>query len=172
MPMSWPPRRVVTGHDDNGRSIFVSDGAPPVAREVIGGDAAFAEIWNTSAMPVPIAPTEPDPTLARPLVVPPGPTGTIVRVVEHRPGSVSPMHRTETVDYGICVEGEVYLVLDDSEVRLTPGDIVVQRGTDHRWDNRSDRRAVMVFVLVDGAFSDELRARIGEAELFEEPVDR
>jgi quercetin dioxygenase-like cupin family protein len=169
--MSWPPRRVVTGHDDNGKSIFVSDGAPPGVRDVVGGGAAFAEIWNTSAAPAPIAASEQDPTVGRPLVVPPDPNGTIVRVVEHRPGSASPMHRTETVDYGICVEGEVYLVLDDSEVKLTPGDVVVQRGTDHRWENRSDKPAVTVFVLVDGAFTDELRASIGDAELFDQPLD-
>jgi quercetin dioxygenase-like cupin family protein len=167
----WPPRRVVTGHDQSGKSVFVSDGAPPVVREVVGGDAAFAEIWNTAAMPAPIAATEPDPTVDRPLRVPPDANGTIIRLVEHRPGSVSPMHRTETVDYGICVRGELYLVLDDSEVRLTPGDVVVQRGTDHRWENRSDEAALMAFVLVDGAFTEELRASLGTSELMDDPVD-
>jgi uncharacterized cupin superfamily protein len=66
------------------------------------------------------------------------------------------MHRTESVDYGIVLEGEMVLVLTDSEVALRAGDIVVQRGTDHAWANRSDRPARMAFVLVDGRFTDEL----------------
>jgi quercetin dioxygenase-like cupin family protein len=161
----------VTGHDENGKSVFVSDAAPPVVLEVLGGDAAFAEIWNTSQTPAPIAATESDPTVGRPHRVPPDPAGTIIRLVELRPGSTSPMHRTETVDYGICIQGEVYLVLDDSEVRLTSGDVVVQRGTDHRWENRSGTTGLMAFVLVDSRFSEELLASIGTPELMNEPVD-
>jgi uncharacterized cupin superfamily protein len=67
------------------------------------------------------------------------------------------MHRTRSIDYGIVLEGEIYLILDDSEVLLRTGDVVVQRGTDHAWENRSDRVARMAFILVDGAFSAELR---------------
>jgi len=140
-------------------------------RETLGGDAAFAELWNTSAMPVPIGAAEPDPTVGRPLTVPPASSGTIIRIVEHRPGSVSPMHRTETVDYGICIAGEVHLVLDDSEVRLTPGDVVVQRGTDHRWENRSEAPARMAFVLVDGSFTADLLTSVGSVELMDAPLD-
>jgi quercetin dioxygenase-like cupin family protein len=169
--VSWPPRRIVTGHDGAGKSVVVWDAAPPVVRETPAGDAAFAEIWCTTAAPAPIAPVEDDPTVGRPLTVPPGPNGTIVRFVEQRPGSSSPMHRTETIDYGICLEGEVYLVLDDAEVRLTPGDVVVQRGTDHRWENRSDTVARMAFVLVDGAFSEELRGLLGPVELLDAPLE-
>jgi quercetin dioxygenase-like cupin family protein len=58
------------------------------------------------------------------------------------------------------LEGEIFLLLDDSEVHLKAGDVVVQRGTDHAWENRSDRPARMVFVLVDGAFSEELKASL------------
>jgi uncharacterized cupin superfamily protein len=68
------------------------------------------------------------------------------------------MHRTETIDYGIVLAGEVYLVLDDSEVALSAGDIVIQRGTDHAWDNRSAVPARMLFVLLDGEFSPGLAA--------------
>jgi quercetin dioxygenase-like cupin family protein len=69
------------------------------------------------------------------------------------------MHRSETVDYGIVLEGEMVLMLDDGvEVELRPGDIVIQRGTDHAWANRSGAVARMAFVLVDGAFADGLRA--------------
>jgi quercetin dioxygenase-like cupin family protein len=64
------------------------------------------------------------------------------------------------VDYGIVLDGEVVLVLDDSETVLGPGDVVVQRGTVHRWENRTDRTARMAFVLVDGAFTEDLLGRL------------
>lgn len=60
------------------------------------------------------------------------------------------MHRTKTVDYGIVLEGEVYLVLDKEETLLKAGDVVVQRGTNHAWANRSDRPCRMAFILIDG----------------------
>jgi quercetin dioxygenase-like cupin family protein len=147
--VAWAPRRVVTGHDAAGKSIVTSDGPPPVEHVTPDGVARFLEIWRTDAMPVPIPAVEPDPT-GGPVEIPPGANGTRVRLVEINPGRCSPMHRTETVDYGIVLEGELYLVLDDSEVRLEPGDVVVQRGTNHAWDNRSDRVARVAFVLVDG----------------------
>jgi len=75
------------------------------------------------------------------------------------------MHRTETVDYGIVLEGEVFLLLDDSEVRVQAGDVVIQRGTDHAWENRSDKLARVAFILVDGAFSGELKASLSAGAL-------
>ncbi|MDA0651908.1 MAG: cupin domain-containing protein [Proteobacteria bacterium] len=60
------------------------------------------------------------------------------------------MHRTETVDYAICLKGEMTMVLDDSEVVMGPGDVMVQRGTNHAWVNRSDKYCTMAFVLIDG----------------------
>jgi len=150
------PRRVVTGHDARGRSVVLSDGPAPKSHAVPG--ATFHEIWNTTAMPALVLPSEPREPTDRPLVTPPDPGGTIIRVVDLAPGSVSAMHRTESVDYGIVLSGEVHLVLDDgSETRLVAGDVVVQRGTDHAWENRTSAPASMAFVLVDGSFSDELR---------------
>ena len=66
------------------------------------------------------------------------------------------MHRTETVDYGIVIEGQVTLILDDSEVLLEPGTVVIQRGTNHAWANRTDRMARMAFILIDGQFDSAL----------------
>jgi naringenin degradation protein FdeH len=66
------------------------------------------------------------------------------------------VHRTESIDYGIVLEGEITLVLDDSEVTLRAGDIVVQRGTDHAWANRSDAVTKVAFILVDGRFDPAL----------------
>jgi quercetin dioxygenase-like cupin family protein len=111
-------------------------------------------------MPAPIGAAEPDPTLDA-LTVPPTPSGTKIRINEFPPGVVSPVHRTQSVDYGIVLDGEMVLVLDDSETVLRAGDVVVQRGTSHRWENRSARTARMAFILVDGAFSPELLDLLG-----------
>jgi quercetin dioxygenase-like cupin family protein len=160
--MSQAPRRVVTGHDERGTSIVVADGPVPVERRLPDVGVTFYEIWSTDEMPAPIRPGEPSEPTERTLTVAPEPQGTLIRMNEFEPGHLdergrqSPMHRTETIDYGIVLEGEMVLVLDDSEVVLRAGDVVVQRGTDHAWANRSDRVARMAFVLVDGAFADEL----------------
>ena len=66
------------------------------------------------------------------------------------------MHRTETVDYGIVIEGELTLVLDDSEVELKVGSVVIQRGTNHAWANRSGKPCRMLFILVDGAYEPSI----------------
>jgi len=70
------------------------------------------------------------------------------------------MYRTRTLDYAVVIEGEVVLVLDDEEVLLKKSDVVVQRGTDHAWENRTDKMARMVFFHVDAQFSEELLARL------------
>lgn len=157
--MTFEPRRVVTGHTEDGVSVFLSDGPPPVVRTAPDG-ALFYEMWSTAAMPAPVAADEPDPTQVS-LSVPPEPNGTKIRINEFPPGVVSPTHRTQSVDYGIVLEGEVVLVLDDSETVLRAGDVVVQRGTDHRWENRSGALARMVFVLVDGEFTESLVKTLG-----------
>jgi len=153
------PRRVVTGHDERGVSVFLSDGPVPVVRTAPDG-AYFCEIWSTDAMPAPVAATEDDPTLGA-LTVPPSANGTKVRINEFPPGAVSPMHRTQSVDYGIVLSGEVVLVLEDSETVLRAGDVAVQRGTNHRWENRQPDTARMAFILVDGAFTAELLDTLG-----------
>jgi quercetin dioxygenase-like cupin family protein len=173
------PRRVVTGHDQRGVSVFADDGPVPVVRTAPDG-ALFYEVWGTGAMPAPVSATEPDPTVpnnpgpnntgpsntglsstANAVTVPPAPNGTKIRINEFPPGVVSPMHRTQSVDYGIVLEGEVVLVLDDSEATLRPGDVVVQRGTAHRWENRTEATARMAFILIDGAFTGELLDLLG-----------
>ena len=153
------PRRVVTGHDERGVSVFAADGPVPLVRTAPDG-ALFCEIWSTDAMPAPIAAAEPDPTLTA-LSVPPAPNGTKIRVNVFPPGTVSPIHRTQSVDYGIVLDGEVVLVLDESETTLRPGDVVVQRGTSHRWENRGTSTARMAFILVDGAFTADLTQTLG-----------
>jgi len=165
--MPRPARRIVTGHDESGRSVVLSDGMPPNVRDK-GTGVDFIEIWCTAATPAPIHAVEPEPTTG-PLRVPPPPLGTRIRFNDFYPGHIQRlpprpdgrhrmMHRTRSIDYGIVLEGEIYMILDDGEVQLRAGDVVVQRGTDHAWENRSDRVARMAFVLVDAVFSPELRA--------------
>jgi quercetin dioxygenase-like cupin family protein len=149
------PRRVVTGHDESGKSIVVSDVPAPSTRTLPEG-AVFHEVWSTGAMPAPIASVEPAEPAGRWQQIGPGPGGTVIRITELPAGTRSPMHRTETIDYGVVLAGEIHLVLDDSEVALSAGDIVVQRGTDHAWDNRSDAPARILFILIDGQFAPEL----------------
>jgi len=75
------------------------------------------------------------------------------------------MHRTQTLDYGIVIQGELYLILDDNaEVRLTAGDVAIQRGTDHAWENRSSEVARIAFVLLDGRFAGPLADKLSPAE--------
>jgi quercetin dioxygenase-like cupin family protein len=153
------PRRIVTGHDQRGVSVFLHDGPPPVVRKAPDG-ALFYEIWGTAATPAPIDAAEPDPAEGA-VTVPPAPGGTRIRINEFPPGVVSPVHRTQSVDYGIVLDGQLVLVLDDTETVLRPGDVVVQRGTVHRWENRSGQPARMAFILVDGAFTEDLLDTIG-----------
>jgi len=154
---------VVTGHDEHGVSVFTDDGPVPVVRTAPDG-ALFYEIWSTDATPVPIAAGEPDPTLST-LTVPPSPLGSKIRINQFPPGAVTPVHRTQSLDYGVVLSGEVVLVLDDSETVLRAGDVAVQRGTSHRWENRSASAARMAFILIDGAFTTELLALLGEGVL-------
>lgn len=74
-------------------------------------------------------------------------------------GSPHPMmHRSEAIDYGIVIEGEMTLILDDSEVQLRPGSVVIQRGTNHAWANRSGKRCRMLYVQIDGKFDPAIAA--------------
>ena len=166
--MSNVPRRIVTGHDARGTSVVLSDGPVPVSRELPEDGVFFHEVWSTDTAPAPIGHQEPSEPTERSLRVPPEPLGTKIRVTEFHPGHLderglqSPMHRTESVDYGIVLEGELVLILEDSEVELKAGDIVIQRGTDHAWANRSDQITRVAFVLVGGAFTEELEAMLPE----------
>lgn len=181
-------RRVVTGHDANGKAIVLSDGpAPAILTNPARPNYFAAQIWATRATPVPIAATEPDPTTEKLTLHPPA-NGSVIRVIQfppeddsvrkldakgaraifaaiggehastYKPGAPHPLiHRTESVDYGIVLEGEITLVLDDSEVTVRAGDIVVQRGTNHAWSNRSGKPCKVVFVLIDGRFDPALK---------------
>jgi naringenin degradation protein FdeH len=167
--MGDAPRRIVTGHDADGRSVVLSDAPTPKTLDI--GTAAFHELWITEATPAPIEASEPEPT-DRPVRTPPPDGGVLVRFTEMAPGAEAPMHRTETVDVGVVIEGETWLLLDDgSETRMGPGDSVVQRGTNHAWANRSDRPVRMMFVMIDGAITGALAAATGPLQFFDQVLE-
>jgi mannose-6-phosphate isomerase-like protein (cupin superfamily) len=165
--MTARARRVVTGHDADGKSVKLSDGVPPQDHPMQGTavGADFIEIWNTpDAVPVLTSRPDGEPT-ARPFAIMPK-TGHLMRVIEiyppHLGGTRTVMHRTRTLDYAVVIEGEVVLVLDDGETVLGPGSVVVQRGTDHAWENRSDAVTRMAFFHIAAEFGDELLAKLPE----------
>lgn len=183
-----PFRRIVTGHNANGKAIIQEDGPPPRTQR-IGGERGplFHEVWNTREAPASIdhasgEPAEDGITLSAPE------NGTRIRVLDIPPeddsfDQITPeqaqahfaevgesdvsshsgadsrhafMHRTETVDYGIMLEGELTLIMDEGETIIHAGDIVIQRGTNHGWANRSGKPCRIAFVLIDGAYTDGL----------------
>ncbi|WP_349974980.1 cupin domain-containing protein [Pseudomonas sp. WHRI 8519] len=179
-------KRVVTGHSSDGSAVVASSGAAPgsFALKSVPG-TVFHEIWSSDATPA-LLDNGADPTL-KALALSPVTHGSVIRVVDIPPDSVQNqvsaedaaaafaeigqshagtgstdskhklMHRTETLDYGIVTEGEVWLVLDDEEIHLHRGDVVVQRGTNHAWSNRTSEMARMVFILLDGRYADSLQ---------------
>jgi len=159
--MSRSTRRVVTGHDARGKSVVLSDGPPPQHHRMHGPGvgADFHEMWSDAdAIPelTAIAPREPN---ERRFTIMP-PAGHLLRILDVYPlkdgGKRTVMHRTRTLDYVVVIEGELVLILDDTEVILKPADVVVQRGTDHAWENRSDAIARAAFFHIDARFSAEL----------------
>ena len=158
-------RRVVTGHDENGKSIVLSDGPPPQNHPMHGSEigADFHEMWNDLSVIPQLSSTPASEPNERPFTIMPT-AGHLIRVIDIYPpqmgGKRTVMHRTRTLDYAVVIEGEVVLVLDDEEVVLRNSDVVVQRGTDHAWENRTDKMARMVFFHVDAQFSDELLDRL------------
>jgi len=181
-------RRVVTGHDNNGRSVLVSDGAPPrtVSFRSIPGHA-FAQVWTTPPSPV-VPAGNADPTEGQVNLLPPA-GGTSLLIVTFPPDSTMSapgfdplaageeciarmpdlartfepdcpgMHRTDTVDYAIVLSGEVWLEVDDGkQTLLRPTDVVVQQGARHAWRNRSETPATVAFFMVGAS-----RQKVGEA---------
>ena len=184
-------RRVVTGHDKDGKAVVVEDNTPAARTNPLRPGHISVDLWRTSASPVVLKAEEADP-LAGPKVIHPPPHGTVFRISEIPPETeatrnIDPetakavfkamgaenastfgqnkrhpfMHRTETVDYAVVLEGEVVMLLDEDEVHLKAGDVVIQRGTNHAWSNRSDQPVKMLYVLIDGEFDPALKSKFG-----------
>ncbi|EQB04221.1 cupin [Sphingobium quisquiliarum P25] len=141
-----PVQRVVTGHDENGRATFKSEDVSPT-RMIPGGDAAFLLLWTTATVPA----DNNDETDGRERDA--GLTlnqGSVIRIVDMLPGKESPMHRTNSIDYGIVMKGEIELELEDGRKKMIrEGGIVIQRGTNHLWRNISDKPCRIAFVLIE-----------------------
>jgi mannose-6-phosphate isomerase-like protein (cupin superfamily) len=171
--MIWRVRRVLTGHDAQGRSTFIADGEAPNYKEMPGFQGLFlTDLWETSGAPASNA-GEGD-AAARPVRLEPPKNGTIVRIVEFPPDSAwrgatdgaagfksigaghakdrssgdPMMHKTATVDYIIVLKGEIYAVMETGEKLLRAGDVLIQRGTNHSWSVRGNDPAIVAAVLV------------------------
>lgn len=169
-----PVRRVVTGHDQTGRSVILRDGpAPTVMRVPAVPGLTFYELWETITSP---ADNSGDADAAdRPVHLQPAPTGSIFRIVDIPPETVPDaasmatevfsaigadtaldshsgrsafMHKTDSVDYAIVLSGQVWAVMDNGEVLMKQGDVLVQRGTNHAWSVRTKEPCRMAFVLI------------------------
>jgi mannose-6-phosphate isomerase-like protein (cupin superfamily) len=173
-----PVRRVVTGHDAQGRSTFIIDAVSPHIHQRAPGSAVITELWETRACPADIGGN--DDAVDRPFRLPPPPNGSVFRIIAYPPdqerlgalrheraaaddgsGRSAALdrgaprhpgfHKTSSVDYAIVLSGEIYAMTDDGEVLLRPGDVLIQRGTNHAWSNRGDVPACVAFVLIDAA---------------------
>jgi naringenin degradation protein FdeH len=187
-------RRVVTGHDERGRAIVLSDGpAPFVHVNKLDPEWFSVDFWRTGETPAKIVAQAAEPT-GGPRRQMPTKNGTVLRINHFPPESdtvrqMTPadslrvfdglgnptaatfgkggrhplMHRTESIDYAIVLSGEITMVMDDEDVHLKAGDVVIQCGTNHAWSNRSKEPCVVAFVLIDGDFDADLEAKFPTA---------
>jgi mannose-6-phosphate isomerase-like protein (cupin superfamily) len=168
-------RRVVTGHDSNGRAVCVSDNdATCILQRPNRPGVTLTNLWRCNSTPTEYDGDEE--TVDGPLVLHPPEGGNVFRIIEFEPedpevlktldgqaafaemGAADNivedarhpfMHRTDSVDYAVVLSGSITMLLDDSDVELHAGDVVVQRGTNHAWSNRGSETCRIAFVLVD-----------------------
>ena len=143
--MALELRRVVTGHDADGRAVVTIDETSKNIASSRPGQSACV-VWTTESFPVDNTGGA-DQGLRKV-----GTTlrnGTVFRVVEFGPGVAPRVHRTDSIDYAVVLSGEIDMELDDAVVRLRAGDVLVQRGTIHNWANRGAEPCRIAFVLID-----------------------
>ncbi|HEY7557581.1 MAG TPA: cupin domain-containing protein [Candidatus Binatia bacterium] len=143
--MAVQVRRVITGHDANGRAVVKID---EVSQNITSNrpGASACVVWTTESFPVNNT-SDADEALRE--VGTTLKNGTVFRVIEFAPGVAPRNHRTDSIDYAVVVSGEIDMELDDSVVHLNAGDVLVQRGTIHNWINRGTEPCVMAFILID-----------------------
>jgi hypothetical protein len=169
----WKVRRVLTGHDQDGKSIILKDGIAPNVLEMASMPGlSLTDLWETKGAPA--SNEGSTDAAARPVHLEPPKNGTILRIVEFPPDShwrqnadarkafdsigaghapdkhsADPMmHKTATIDYIIVLKGEIWAIMEKGEVLLMPGDILVQRGTNHSWSVRTNEPCIIAAVLV------------------------
>jgi Cupin domain len=176
-------RRVVTGHDEHGRAVIIEDSPPTRVYDNLGQRGlVFFEVWNTQETPARIDRASREPAEPR-LNLSPPPNGSRIRVLdipvddpassdmdavfeniggkaahigEVGCGRHANFHRTQTIDYGIVLDGQITLLVDEGETTLYPGDICIQRGTNHGWVNRGTKPCRIAFILIDGKWDADL----------------
>jgi quercetin dioxygenase-like cupin family protein len=158
-------RRVVTGHDKDGKSGVMFDG--PMVYHGAGTDSwRVQDVWESPSVPAPINATDVDPTLG-PVNFNLPENGVRVRITDIPPTAkdFKPYrHRTNHIDYLHVLEGEICMQFDDEEheITLRKGDTLVQRATNHAWINKSDKHCRLFIVMVAGRITKELESVIGE----------
>jgi hypothetical protein len=137
-------RRIVTGHNAAKEAVVIFDGVCPTI-DVRESGIVSTLVWGTDSCPAEIGGAA-DSGDAENILQPP-PSGSWFRIVDFPPGAPGFMHRTDTVDYAICMEGEIEMELDNGRIiHMGPHDILVQNGTNHSWVNRSDKTCRLAFV--------------------------
>lgn len=135
------PNRFITDHDAEGLSVFHTSIPELLPANIVGGKSKFHLGYATDKIPADLAGQSDIATYSSFLSNPPGiflPGGSVLRIVDMKPGGESLMHRTQSLDYGIVLEGEIELILDSGESRtLKKSDVAIQRGTNHQWRNKS-----------------------------------
>ncbi len=144
--MSFQTRRIVTGHDAAGKSTITSDEVVPSVPGRFDDRVARYDPWMTDSMPPALDGADPT---KQPSITTPKPFGSIFRILEIPPDNDTTKHKTPTIDYYVILEGELYMTMDVGEVLCRTGDVIVQRSTNHGWDNRSGKPAVFAEVLFD-----------------------
>ena len=143
--MAVQVRRIITGHDANGRAVVKID---EISQNITSNRAGATAcvVWTTESFPVNNT-GDADEGLRE--VGTTLKNGTVFRVIEFAPGVAPRNHRTDSIDYAVVVSGEIDMELENSVVHLKAGDVLVQRGTIHNWVNRGTTPCVMAFVLID-----------------------
>ena len=144
-------RRIVTGHDENNVAKVIIDDVA-TNRKMAGNGAVSTLVWSTDHQMAEIAVGDTFEDMgARVLGTQPPQNGSRFAVIEFPPGEPTNMHRTESIDYVICLSGKIDMDMDNSTVTMNAGDVMVQRGTNHAWVNRYEVPARVAFVLLDAA---------------------
>ena len=172
--MVWRIRRVVTGHDKQGKSVFLIDGLAPNVKEMASMPGlALTDLWETDGAPANNAGNAD--AAARPVRLEPPQNGSILRIVEFPPDSAwrnnadsmaafdsigaghakdaanadPMMHTTATVDYIIVLKGEIVAIMEQGETLLKTGDVLIQRGTNHSWSVRGNEPCIVAAILIN-----------------------
>ena len=143
--MSLEVRRIVTGHDEDGKAVVEID---EISKNVVNKRPGqySTVVWATNSFP-PDMDTDQD--ISADITTTTIPDGVVCRISRFDPGVAPRVHRTASVDYAIVLSGEMDMELDDETVHIKAGDVVVQRGTIHNWINNGTEPCMMAFILID-----------------------